>query len=567
MVILQVLLLEAGDEEPEVADVPAFAPLLQRSSIDWGFVTQPAKRSCLARRNGQCAWARGKVMGGSSTINYMIYIRGHPRDYDEWAAMGNEGWSYSDVLPYFIKSEDNRDLDDQDDLERYYHGEGGYLTVDRFPYQDRNVLALVEAYEELGLPRRDQNSEHLIGTMLLQHTQRDGKRQSTNVAFIRPIRRKRRNLDVQTKAYVVRTLIDPVSKTAFGVEYVQNGVSKMAFAKKEVIVSAGAIMSPKILMLSGIGDSQHLQSFGIKVIKQLAVGYNLQDHTTIDGVLLSLANYSATSVDDQQRQRDVYYYKENQAGPLAATGPLQANAFVQTKYEQEYDRPDIQISIDATNVQNMLTDPILAAETNVNPLSYYDGLMLRPILLPPKSRGVIQLNSTDPIYGHPLIYANTFNEEIDLLRMLEGIKQGLNLLRTHAMQKVGLQLVNVPWPHCRHLIFGSDDYWICIITAYTTTLFHYSGTCKMGPHTDREAVVDAELQVHGIRNLRVIDASIMPKVVRGNTNAPVIMIGEMGSDFIKKKWLGDDFHEGEGAESYIKSSEDLGFDDPFSFKK
>ncbi|CAG9861852.1 unnamed protein product [Phyllotreta striolata] len=530
----RVLLLEAGDEEPLAADVPAFAPMLQASSIDWMYATQPSPKSCLARDEGRCTWARGKVMGGSSTINYMIYIRGHPDDYDEWERMGNTGWSYSDVLPYFIKSEDSRD---HKGIDPRYHGKGGYQTVERFPYQDENTIGLLRSYQELGLPEVDQNSEQLIGTMLMQHTSRDGERLSTNGAFIRPIRTKRRNLTVRTNAHVTRILIDPKTKTAYGVEYNRNGRLIQVVARKEVILSAGSINSPVILMLSGIGPADHLQQHGIEVLKDAAVGFNLQDHTTIDGVVFRLTNHTSTLVGDEQMQSDTYEWKETRNGPLASTGALQTNAFIQTKYEQSLDRPDIQISIDSVNADNFYTDPILSYNTAVLPLSYYSGMMARPILLNPESRGRILLNDTDPVYGAPLIYANTFFEEIDLLRIVEGVKQSLNLERTSFFRKAGVRLDRTPMPACRHLPFGGDEYWACVAMAYTTTIFHPVGTCKMGAAGDRAAVVDAELRVYGVRGLRVVDSSVMPKIVRGNTNAPTIMIGEKGSDLVKKRWL------------------------------
>lgn len=536
---MQVLLLEAGDEEPEVADVPAFPPVLQRSSIDWRYLTQPSQHSCLARDGGRCNWARGKVMGGSSTINYMIYIRGHPRDFDEWQLKGNKGWSYTNVLPYFIKSEDNRNLDKVDG---YYHGTGGYQTVEYFPYQDENTIAIIKGYEELGLEFIDQNAEKMIGTMLLQHTTRDGERLSTNGAFIRPIRNKRENLSVYPNSHVTRVLIDPKTKTAYGVEYFHKGNVVQAIAKKEVILSAGAINSPILLMLSGVGPAHHLEENNIHVIKDLAVGFNLQDHTTIDGVVFQLTNHTATSVSSEELKENVLSYKQTHNGPLSSTGPLQANAFIQTKYEREHGRPDIQISMDAVNVNNFISDPVLTYNTAVLPLAFYNGFMARPILLSPESRGRVLLNSTDPTFGEPVIHANTFSEEIDLLRIVEGVKQSLNLERTHIFRHYGIELVRTPLPACEHFYFGSDEYWACVAMAYTTTIFHPVGTCKMGPKHDQGAVVDSELRVHGIHNLRVIDASIMPKIVRGNTNAAVIMIGERGSDYVKSAWLHNEDH-------------------------
>lgn len=527
----RVLLLEAGDEEPEVAEVPAFAPVGLRSSIDWGYETQPSPRSCLARDGGRCPWARGKVMGGSSTLNYMIYNRGHPLDYDEWAAAGNPGWKFRDVLPYFRKSEDNRNYDR---IDPYYHGFGGYQTVEIFPYQDSNVYPLIDAYKELGLEEFDQNTDRQIGTSLLQHTTRDGERLSTNGAFIRPIRNKRDNLDVRTNAQVTKVLIDPHNKIAIGVQFRQNGKVVEAYARKEVILSAGALNSPQILMLSGVGPADELQKFNIDVIQELAVGYNLQDHATMDGVLFGL-NKTATTVTDEEREEDIRYYQRTRRGPLSSTGPLQVNAFVQTLFATG-DRADIQYSLDATDVRNFITDPVLTAATAVTPLAYYDGIMVRPILLNPKSRGVVRLNYSDP-EGAPLLFANTFQEQQDLLTMVEGVKQSLNLLRTHSLGKLGYQLVDVPLPDCTRDPFGSDEYWQCCAMSYTTTIYHPVGTCKMGPKNDKSAVVDAKLRVYGIKNLRVIDASIMPTIIRGNTNAPVIMIAEKGSDLIKHAWL------------------------------
>lgn len=527
----QVLLLEAGSEEPEVAEVPAMAPALLQSNIDWGYRTQPQPHSCRSRPEGGCSWSRGKVMGGSSTINYMIYTRGNPLDYDEWAHLGNPGWSYYDVLPYFRKLEHNGDPEFAADHKN--HGTEGYQPIERFPYQDENTIAVLEGWKELGLPETDVNTEHQLGVMLIQTTSRDGRRASANTAYIRPIRRHRKNLVIETQAHVTRILIDPKAKKAFGVEYVKNGKIHYVITSKEVILSAGSLNSPKILMTSGVGPSEDLHSFGIPVIKNSRVGYNLQDHATIDGVVFALTNHTIRDVSNVQGDLD--YYLNSNRGPLASTGALQTTVFIQTHLAKD-PRPDIQYSFDAVNVNNFYTDPIQTMQTAVFPLAYYSGFMVRPILLGPKSRGVVMLNQSDPIWGDPTIYANTFTVEPDLRVMLEGVRMSLQLLDTHAMAHLGARLVTTPLPACKQYHFDTDEYWECVITEYTTTIYHPVGTCKMGPKSDPSSVVDHELRVHGIRRLRVIDASIMPTIVRGNTNVPVIMIGEKGSDLIKYTW-------------------------------
>ncbi|KAK0095907.1 hypothetical protein PV326_007065 [Microctonus aethiopoides] len=537
----RVLLLEAGPDENEITDVPSLAAYLQLSKLDWKYKTEPTGKSCLAMKNNRCNWPRGKVLGGSSTLNYMLYVRGNKYDYDYWEALGNPGWGYDQALHYFKKSEDNRNPYLKNSP---YHSTGGYLTVQESPWRTPLVVAFVEAGTELGYENRDINGEYQTGFMIAQGTIRRGSRCSTAKAFLRPIRL-RNNFHTAMNAHVTKIVIDPVSMKAIAVEFYRDGRKQIVKARKEIILSAGAINSPQLLMLSGIGPKDHLREFGIPVIMNLPVGNNLQDHVGMAG-LTFLVNKPVAIVQDRLPAALVTTnYVINGRGPMTTLGGVEGYAFINTKYANESGLyPDIQLHMAPASLSSdagaqvrkvlSLTDEVY--DTVFRPIANKDAWTIMPLLLRPKSRGTIRLKSSDP-FKSPAINANYFDDPADVAKLVEGTKIALKISEAKVFRQFGSRLHKIKIPGCKHLAFGSDAYWECHIRHITMTIYHPVGTAKMGPSTDSEAVVDSALRVYGIQNLRVIDASIMPTICSGNTNAPVIMIAEKGSDLIKNDWL------------------------------
>jgi choline dehydrogenase-like flavoprotein len=441
---------------------------------------------------------------------------------------GNEGWSFRDVLPYFKKSENN--LDDSIAADKANHAVGGYQIVSRFPYQDRYTDSLLQAFKELGLEEIDYNAGGGPGVMLAQATHENGERRSTNRAFLTPVLQ-RKNLKVITGGIVTKILIHPENKTAYGVEYVserdRNTIYR-ALVSKEVIVSSGAINSPQLLMLSGIGPRDTLEKLGIKVIQDLKVGRNLQDHTGSRGVQFSFKE--SFCFEKGQMQHDWRRYAFQKSGPFSAVGTLQVLAFDSSSHA---DYPDIQFHAMPT------VEPGLVAEHEndeaFGSYAYYNKIILHSSVLRPTSRGYVTINSTDPLQP-PLIYNNMIYSERDVDIAVEGCKFAARLGETKAFKEAGITLDRTPLAGCTEFEHGTVEYWKCTVRLWLLSLYHPAGTCKMGPPTDAEAVVNSELKVYGVKGLRVADASIMPYIVSGNTNAPVIMIGEKCSDLIKEEW-------------------------------
>jgi len=542
-----VLLLEAGGQETEISDTPLLASYLQLSPMDWQYKTEPQPgRACLGSNNKRCNWPRGKVMGGSSTLNYMIYVRGNKHDYDGWEALGNPGWGYKDALYYFKKSEDNRNpyLANTE-----YHSSGGYLTVQEPPWRTPLATAYVEGGVEMGFENRDINGQYQTGFMLMQGTIRRGSRCSTSKAFLRPIRR-RRNLHIAMHAQATRILIAPnggyegSKPRAYGVRFKRDGKMYHVRARKEVIVSSGAINSPQLLMLSGIGPKDHLREMGIPLVQDLPVGQHLMDHYGT-GALTWTVERPLTLVQTRYENiPSVLKYSMFGTGPLTSLGGVEALGFIPTKYaNRSLDFPDIEFHIVSGHVgsdggRSVRRVQAIGDEAWMKvwkELSFKDAFQIIPLLLRPKSVGNIRLRSRNPFH-YPLINAGYFTHPEDIKVLVEGVKFALALAETQALQRFGARFHARVMPGCEDTVWWTDEYWECMCRVITTTIYHYSGTAKMGPPNDPGAVVDPELRVYGVDGLRVIDASIFPTIPSGNTNAPVIMTAEKGADLIKKYW-------------------------------
>jgi choline dehydrogenase len=487
---VKVAVIEAGppDDAPEIHMPLAFGPNLT-SDWDWALFSEP-EPGLDYRRN---YLPRGRVLGGSSSLNAMIYIRGNRADYDEWAALGLEGWGYDDVLPYFKRAEDNERGPSR------YHGVGGPLSVSDSRSMHPVVETWVEAAGEAGIAHNeDLNGATQEGAGRYQLTQRNGRRCSTAVAYLHPAVA-RGNVDVLTDARVHRILFE--GERAVGVQYMRHGKLEEIRAERELILAAGSYHTPQLLMLSGVGPADQLTPIGIEPRHELPVGHNLQDHVmanfvclTDKGSLISSATPDAFAL-----------YESEGRGPVTSNGG-EGGAFVRLRDGVE--APDVQFHIGCL----LLHEEFLG-------VPFDDAYTFGPAVVKPTSRGQVTLRSPIP-HARPRILHNYLQTEEDRQSMVAGVRLNMEISAAPALRE---------WRRADFLVpkSGSEADIMDFVQRRAHTLYHPVGTCAMG------SVVDAECRVLGLEGLRVVDASVMPTIPRGNTNAPTIMVAEKAADMIR----------------------------------
>ena len=510
-----VLILEAGGPDNNMnIHIPGAYLKVHKSKNDWGFWTE--KQVNVSNR--KIYLPRGKTLGGSSSTNAMAYVRGNAADYDGWAELGNLGWSYKDLLPYFKRSENHEQFDSMDSG---YHSRSGELGVTLpIRFQTPYVEGFIDACAAIGIPANiDYNGAIQEGASLVQSTIKNGKRVSGATAFLKPVL-DRKNLTAISNAFVEKIIFD--GKKAVGVQYKKGVKTIQVKAQKEIILSAGAYQSPQLLMLSGIGEASELKKHGIDCVHESkGVGKNLQDHLfypicaqskTQEGI-----NHYISPLKQLKAAWNYFVHKKG----VFCTSPLEGMAFFDL--DQKGGKVNFQLHFSPISIRN---------DYGYDAYDLYDyprvdGFTILPTLLHPKSRGTVNLSSSNPKEA-PIIQPNFLKEKEDLDQLVKGGKLVFKIMEEQALKNY-TKVNGLPYNR------SSEDLLIEHIKKTLETVYHPVGTCKMG--NDEMAVVDHTLKVHGVKNLRVVDASIMPKIVSGNTNAPVFMIAEKAADMISKTVL------------------------------
>ncbi|KAK3084176.1 hypothetical protein FSP39_009567 [Pinctada imbricata] len=542
-----VLVLEAGGEEHDpLYDIPWNAPAAMMTKADWQFYSEPQEHGCLGMKEQRQYTPRGKGLGGSTLVNGLAYVRGSRYDYDMWAANGNKGWGYDDILPYFKKVE-NVQIDDLKNKE-YRSTSGNMKVSDTLSFGISHTF--VEAAADIGYKVKDCNGEDngwQKGFCRMQAIVGDSIRFHSARGYLWPAM-KRQNLHVAINAHVQKVIIE--KGKAIGIEAIIDGRKHKILSNKEVILSAGAIGSPHILQLSGVGPKSLLNKLQIPVIKDLPAGIGLQDHVMFFVKASISAKISATPDKINSWWTWIQYYLFG-TGYLATNAGVEATAWLCTDpniQEGSYRCPDSEVillsslaehgdSYEHFNYKQDVEDDIYGRIHGVDDMP--EGFTVALETAHPLSRGYVLAQSTDP-FDYPRISPNYFENPYDVQPIIRAVRMFQKLLKGKTMQKVGAKLWTQPIRACKHHVEDSDEYWECMIRHISVSGYHHSSSCRMGPKTDNTAVVDSELslpsmfyRVHGIESLRIVDASVMPAVTSGNTMAPTLMIAEKAADLIR----------------------------------
>ncbi|KAK9871037.1 hypothetical protein WA026_009995 [Henosepilachna vigintioctopunctata] len=522
-----ILVLEAGKEEDDLSQIPGIHTLSSNFFRNWGYISTPQKNGCLGMVNNQCLVTRGLSVGGSSAISGLIYSRGTKYDFDRWASQGNSGWSFDEVLPYFKKAENFRNIVSDDDK-----GFAGPINVEYSNPSSNLLKAFVNGMKHLGYDKTDYNSAtNNIGINRIQYNTNRGERVSGGNSYLKQARN-RHNVKVVTGALVSKILIDNANVVR-GVRFIKNGEVHKVTAKKEVILSAGAVNTPHLLMLSGIGPKLMLKKHEIKLVENLPVGEVLKDH------LGYLSLYIRTNyTQNTPPLRDILNQYFQGQGYLTKSLNSESIGYISTNNHTR--NPNIEfIFVPPTGTKiglyssrrfnKEMTDSV-SRKVNI-----FTDISIAVTLLHPKSTGRIFLKSNNP-EDFPEIDIGIFNEESDVEEIYQGIKIILKLLDTEPFKKLNASIYSVPKP-CESYEFNSKSFWYCSIKHISFAAHQMTSTTKMGTRYDSEAVVDRHLKVHGMKRLRIADCGVIPTTLSGQLNAVAYMIGEKASDIIKEEYL------------------------------
>lgn len=540
-----VLLVEAGGEPHPLMTIPFFAPLFWDTPYVYRYFTERNSKAHKAMSERRAVYPRGKMLGGTSMLNWMLYVRGHSKDFDEWESWGNTGWGYEDVLPFFKKSESYNLAKENDE----YHGKDGPLSVEGISYIFPFGSIIQEAFKQAGFPLGDVNGKSENGGMFdpVQVTTKNGWRAGTFKSFVEPLTGNSKvKLDVAKYSYAKKLLLDESSNSVTGIEIENFGKTYTYSVEKEIIVSAGAFGSPQLLMLSGIGPKEHLEEFGIPLRKDLPVGQNHQDHA---------ATLFPFQTENPSYKKDPFMtlqpsvmeeFLANGTGPLSNVGIGSAGVF-HTAQNRDKTRPDSQvfgfahglgldngaIMGETFNMEQSTFDKTFFGDENER-LDMADIVIISS-LSRPKSRGSVRLSGTS-IHDLPEIEINCLAHPDDMAAAVSSLEKINSLKDTPAFKDAGFKPLPPSAFDCPQAKPASKEYFECVASMYTSPLFHSTGTCRMGPPSEKNSVVNPDLKVKSFDNLRVADASVMPRVVGANTHAATVMIGEKAADMILKEW-------------------------------